>query len=178
MESSAGVEELKGLKVERLKDGVALNECWHDIAGLEYNALDASERGWDKRGEKIKRLYQSYLASGKHGELFVLKKDGKIIAFLAINKNVEEKKATIEEFRLAKRYSQGKVIQEIFVFAQKFLEDHGYHRAEIEEGDKAYSSVQKLENRFPRFLKIEESKAELMPLAANDNESPPLREAA
>ncbi len=84
------------------------------------------------------------------------------MAFLAIEKLVAEHKAEVQQFRLSGSHSQGRVLQEIFHFAQEFLQGHGYRRAVIED-DGIRGAVGKMAGHFPRFLEIQ-------PSAANDNE--------
>lgn len=158
------MEQAKGFASERLTPET-LNQYWSEIAALEINGLDKEEgRSFGERKDEIRDLYEKYLGPGKQGELFVLKKDGKIVAFLAIEKFVAEHKAEVRQFRLSGAHSQVRVLQEIFHFAQEFLQGHGYYRAVIED-EGVRGAVGKMAQHFPRFLKMQKS-------AANDNEPP------
>ena len=172
-EKEGKVEQQSGLVPERLTAD-SLETHWSEIAGLEFNALDTSEgRSYGEREEEIKNLYRDYLKSGKHGELFILKKYDKIVAFVAVEKSVGAKQATFQEFRLAGSHSQGRIIQEILESARSYLEDHGYHPAIIEE-EGLRGDLQKMaQGRFSRFLKIQGQKdSSSHSPATNDNDAP------
>ena len=158
----AKAEAPRGFKAERL-NAETLEKNWSEIAGLEFNALDKTEgRSYGERKEEINALYSQYLKPGTHGELFVLKKDGRIVAFLALERLVAERKAVVHQFRLSAAHSPGRVLQEIVRVAREFLQERGYYSAEIDTED-ARPAVGKMAHHFPRFLKIKE--------AVNDDQS-------
>ena len=155
-----GVEVSKELEPKRLATADDLEKYWSQIKDLSANALDTGEgRSFSERKDEVKEhnLYSEYLKQGAQGELYVLLKGEKVVAFLAIKKAVRDKEAEIEQLRLVQGSVQSTYIGEIMDFVKKKLEEEGYHHGVVtpEEANERFS---RYANRVSRFLSIEENK--------------------
>lgn len=151
-----GTEVPQGLEPKRLTTIDDLGKYWSQIKDLSANALDTGEgRSYGERKAEVEEdhLYNKYLKSGKDGELYVLLKDGKVVAFLAIKKAVGDKEAEIEQLRLVQGSAQSVYIPEIMEFAKNKLEEEGYYHG-VATPEAANERFSRFAKRISRFLRI------------------------
>jgi len=155
-----GVEVSKGLEPKRLATADDLEKYWGRIKDLSANALNTGEgRSFGERKDEVMEhnLYSEYLKQGAQGELYVLLKGEKVVAFLAIKKAVRDKEAEIEQLRLVQGSVQSTYIGEIMDFVKKKLGEEGYHHGVVNPAE-ASDKFLRVANRVSRFLKVEEDK--------------------
>lgn len=160
MRMGEGVRQPQGLVPERLT-AETLEKYWTQIKDLSSNALDTGEGSTygEREGEvKEDHLYEEYLKEGGHGELYVLVKDEKVVAFLAIKKGVQDREAEIEQLRLVQGPDQERYIGEILEFAKKKLEEEGYHHGVVDP-KAANDYFESVANRISSFLHTKKSES-------------------
>ena len=128
-------EAPQGLEPQQIRTRDDLEKYWSEIKDLSANALDTGEgQTYGEREADVKadHLFAEYLKSGEHGELYVLLKNGRVVAFLALKKAIGDREAEIEQLRLVMGPDQGGYISEIMEFAKEKLGEEGYHHGVVD----------------------------------------------
>ncbi len=156
-EMSPGIsEQLQTKDLEAVPLETMSEEDESAIIALRYDGLNAprEEASFHERDEDADELRRKYLRSKKYGAMFVVKKQDKVVGFLALKKNTHE--GVVEELWLDSEYPDRAAIRALLEQAEHYLIENNRHTLVIEA--KQPSEQLLTECRYDSFKKSTEEK--------------------
>ncbi len=152
-------EQIKGLQMEELT-AETLPQYDGIIKAMRYNALDTSKNlGLQAAREKqVDRLPHTYLREGQHGGLFVMKDGERVVGFVALRVEPQERLGVVEHIWQAEHHGQGKALAEMVHTSERYFRDHNCDHGLI-KASKESRELQRITGRtdVERFFTVEDS---------------------
>lgn len=141
------------------------------IRALSKNTLKKSEGKSLGERERELRGIGRFLNSSSHGELHVAVKDGKVLGFIALTRDADEKVATIEQMRIRAGSGGRSLLHGMLKDLATSLHKWGYHDCgiNVKKGDKTALGKFQHDSWFTKMYGINE-------IELGDEEEGPIEE--